>query len=218
MTAATGSSPAAGQPKELGPWLGVLGAVRPRPGPLDLDDLRIGFVTRIFTSPTTNPTKVLEYWSELVEAVARRLLDRITADIDLAAAESLCPVKWRQAWIMAPDEIRAVGNRLASSAIPLEDLAAQYAAGGGELPLNRIGNALELSWLELEEMVGIVLYESQARVAAVRNWRRPTGPLWVIAVSLLLAASLSGLMIGGYLPAPGWMEPVIAWWWSLPWP
>jgi hypothetical protein len=51
-------------------------------------------------------------------------------------------------------------------------------------------------------------------VEAVRAWRRPLWPLIAFAIVVFLLATITGLLLGGYLPIPSPLRPAADWVWA----
>jgi len=206
---------------ELGPWLGVVSGVRARAtvGGLDLDPIRRALVNRLLEHARRPQPDWLGAWTPVTAEASHAVLERLAGLGAQAALESRAPKRLTRLATPDDDDIRLVNGRIESTGIPLEEAVAALdpvAPVSAQLPA--IGTAVEEAWLDLERVVGEILAEWTPRVEVVRGWRRPTPPLWAVtAVAGLLAVGCGG-MIGGYLPAPDWFEPVIAWWWALPWP
>ena len=218
MEHGAGGSPSA---EELGPWLGVVAAARPRPvtGDVRLDDIRLRLATELFRERQRPAPDWLGPWGVAVVAATTQTLDWLVAMAEEAQRASRAPERVARLGRPDEDEVRIIRARLESAGIPLEEAVQGGPAGDSSATgLARVGGAIEESWLELEAAVRTVAAEWRPKVGAVRHWRRPTGPLWALTAAVAGAAFLVGLMIGGYLPAPRWAAPLIGWWWSLPWP
>lgn len=186
---------------------------------MELDDIRIGLASALFAEGRREAPDWLGPWETAVSEAVARTLAWIAGQARTAQELSRAPERVARRVVPDEDEVRVIQARLESAGIPLEEAVAH--AGYGQDPAlraSRIGGAIEESWLDLEAAVLAVTTEYQPRIAAVRGWRRPTSLLWVATAAAGLAAMLAGLMIGGYLPAPSWAAPVVAWWWRLPWP
>lgn len=203
---------------EIGPWLGVVTSPRPRPVPegLPLDTLRLALVNRLLMEGHAGPAAWMAAWQEAVNGAVQYTVAAIAESAAGAARASRAPARVARRARPGADDVRVIRARLESAGIPLEAVAESRA--DGEVSLARLGSALEEAWLELERTAAAVLAEWRPEVQAVAAWRRPTGNLWMVTAALLLAVLLLGLMIGGHLPVPAWFEPMIDWWWRLPWP
>lgn len=204
--------------EEIGPWLGVVASPRPRPAPggVVLDAVRLALVDRLLRGGAGGAAAWLAAWEEAVGQAGGATVAAINQAVTDAAARSLAPERVVRSAQPDADDVRMIHARLESTGIPLE--AAAALGDGAPVPLSRLGGALEEGWLELERMVAAIVQEWQPRARLVGAWRRPQAPLWVGSAALVLLALVLGLMLGGYLPSPGWFEPFTNWWWSLPWP
>lgn len=204
--------------EEIGPWLGVVASPRPRPDPggVPLDDVRLALVDRLLREGGRGAAAWRAAWEDAVGKAVRATVTAINEATAEAAARSLAPERVVRPAQPDPDDVRMIQARLGSAGIPLETATAQ--GDGADVPLSRLGGALEEAWLELEELVAATVREWLPRARVVAAWRRPRGPLWIGTAALLLLALVTGLMLGGYLPPPAWFRPFTNWWWSLPWP
>lgn len=201
---------------EFGPWLGVVASPKHRtpPGNVNLDPARLALVQRLLEAAHTPSPDWMAAWEPVVDTVSRQVVEQLRARGAAAARASLAPEGVARTAVPDQDDLRILGARMGSAGIPLE----QAAAGDAPNSFATIGGAVEESWLALEDMVAAVMAEWQPRIAAVAAWRRPVKALWVGTGIGGILALAGGLAIGGYLPAPAWFQPVISWWWSLPWP
>ncbi len=204
--------------EEIGPWLGVVASPRPRPAPggVALDAVRLALVDRLLRGGAGGAAPWLAAWEEAVGQAVGLTVTTINQFATDAATRSLAPERVVRAAQPDPGDVRMIEARLASTGIPLETAAAH--GDGAQLPLSRLGGALEEAWLELERTVTAIVQEWQPRARLVAAWRRPQAPLWIGTAALVLLAIVTGAMLGGYLPSPGWFRPFTNWWWSLPWP
>lgn len=204
--------------EEIGPWLGVVSSPRPRPAPggVPLDAVRLALVDRLLREGGRGAGAWLAAWEDAVGQAVTVTVTAINQAATDTAARSLAPERVVRAARPDPDDMRMIQARLGSAGIPLEAAAAR--GTGADVPLSRLGGALEEAWLDLERMVAATVQEWLPRARMVAAWRRPQAPLWIGTAALLLFALVTGLMLGGYLPSPGWFKPFTNWWWSLPWP
>lgn len=206
---------------ELGPWLGVVSSPRPRPAPgqVPLDDIRIALVDRLLAEAHQARPDWMAAWQVAVDRATARTLEIVTERANRAAEGSRAPERVVRLALPGEEDMGILRTRIESAGIPLEMVV--KAAGEKPDPLHsvsRIGGAVEESWLDLERVVAGFGGEWAGRSAGVARWRRPTRAVWAASGVAVVAAVVTGLVIGGYLPAPGWFAPVVAWWWSLPWP
>ncbi|MDZ4673951.1 MAG: hypothetical protein SGI84_05820 [Gemmatimonadota bacterium] len=201
---------------EFGPWLGVVASPkhRPAPGRVNLDSARLALVQRFLEAAHAPAPDWMAAWDPVIDSVSQQVVDQVRAGATAAVRASLAPERVVRTALPDEDDLRILRAQIGSAGIPLE----QAAAGSMAHSFATIGGAVEESWLALETMVAAVIEEWRPRIAAVAAWRRPTTGLWIGTGVGATAAIGVGLVIGGYLPAPAWLEPVISWWWSLPWP
>jgi hypothetical protein len=110
--------------------------------------------------------------------------------------------------------------RLDAAGAPLERAIERTPTRREDWPaaVRRAAAALEESWDELEQVARAELLRWDATAGVLESWRLPRG-LWIGAVAVLgLAAGWVGLALGGWVPRPGWLDPLAEWFWSLPWP
>jgi hypothetical protein len=70
---------------------------------------------------------------------------------------------------------------------------------------------LEAAWLALEEQLADETARWREAVALVAAWRRPLWPVAAAGVPAIAAAVWLGLVLGGYLRPPDWLQRA----WSL---
>src|SRR5262249_51937276 len=109
--------------------------------------------------------------------------------------------------------------KLEAAGIPLEEVFTREPPGSVWWDLvRRRASRLEESWDRLENVVRLELGSIDERRGTIEAWR-PSGVLpFAGAATLVLVLGWIGLAIGGYVPRPGWLDPVASWFWSLPWP
>jgi hypothetical protein len=73
---------------------------------------------------------------------------------------------------------------------------------------------LEVAWDRLIKTANEELSRADQIASKIRSWKRPLAPLLIGATLLLGAGAWVGLVLGGYLGAPGWFLPVAEWVWS----
>lgn len=168
-------------------------------------------------------------WESTVAAAAARIGDHIDRQLQAAAAESRFPPKRRAQLPLSQSDRRAIAARLGSGSLPLlrsldalertipavSATGARAQAGLAEWHHALLATArrLESAWTGLEEAAAREPAVWQPVVDQVRNWRRPTWPLWVLTAALLAVAAYVGLVFGGYLPAVGPVGELARVWW-----
>ncbi len=172
----------------------------------------------------------LELWERAVAAAARRMADTVNDRLRDAAAESRLPSKRLNDVLLTTEDERAIASRLGSggasfvSALDaLEQTVPAASASGArgrqgqeewQRTLVTAARRLESAWLAL---ISAALAEQDrwsGEIERVRAWRRPTWPLWMATLALLLVLTYLGLVLGGYLPVPGPLRGLAELWWS----
>jgi hypothetical protein len=237
---------------ELGPSLGRLvdpPLIRSDRGSLDLvlDDIRLDLVTGIFelagaarsfgasgdrqgAIASLSRVAWLDLWERAVAAAAERLAAVVNARLVEAATESRLPARQLEAFMLKPEDVRAITSRLGSggagfvSALDaLEQTVPGAAAAGNrgrageeewQRALAAVARRLESAWLALAAGARAEQDRWKVEIDRARAWRRPTWLLWLITGSVLAAATYLGLMLGGYLPVPPPLRPLAEFWWS----
>lgn len=167
----------------------------------------------------------LARWERAVETAAGQLADLVDASFDRAAIESRYPAAQRPALHLDAVERRAIAGRLgagaASFVAALEALDRAAAAASAEGARGRTGFAewneallaaarrFEGAWLALEGAAADELAAWRPEVEEVRAWQRPRLPLYVATAGVLLVALYAGLLLGGFLPVPAPLRPMV---------
>ncbi len=154
-------------------------------------------------------------WTTAITAVRDDVVAEAQGALQRAATRSRYPA--RRLAPLLPDAAAAESllQRLLAEGAPLEALET---APESDETTRRRGGALEAAW-ETASRLARAESARYARVAGgVLAWRRPWGPLVALGVALVAVAGVLAGMIGGLLPAPEWMRPLVAWFWGLPWP
>ena len=118
------------------------------------------------------------------------------------------------------EERRVLTARLSSAGIGLEEATKELgnpAIEWGEA-IRRTAGELTGAWDQLRALAGQEYDAWDRRTIQIRDWRRPWRPLLLTGVALLVLAIWLGMVLGGFLPVPGFMRPVADWYWRLPWP
>ncbi|HEU5170365.1 MAG TPA: hypothetical protein VFU46_07500 [Gemmatimonadales bacterium] len=163
-------------------------------------------------------------WEHAVATAAARIGELVTARLLAAAVESRLPRRRRDGLPLTAEDRRAIAARLGHGSLPflrsldaLERLVPAASASGrrgeealAEWPeaLLSVARRLESAWLALEHAAAGELEIWTPAIEQVRSWRRPAWPLWTITAAALLLATYVGLVLGGYLPAVGPLEPL----------
>jgi ABC-type Fe3+ transport system permease subunit len=80
--------------------------------------------------------------------------------------------------------------------------------------LGHVARRLEVAWERLSAAAGDEEAAWDAEIERVRQWRRPRWPLWAITAMVFGVALYLGLVLGGFVPAPGVLRPFAEYWWS----
>jgi hypothetical protein len=172
----------------------------------------------------------LELWERTVGRAAARLGSVVNERLHHAAQESRLPAKRLSGILLTPEDVRAIAARLGSGGagfvsaldaleqtVPAAAAQGSRARGGLEewqRAVTATARRLESAWLALNAVAIIEQNRWKNEIERVRNWRRPTWPLWLISVTVLLLASYLGLVLGGYLPVPPILRGLAEIWWS----
>jgi hypothetical protein len=170
-------------------------------------------------------------WDQAVASAAGRIAETVDLRLASAAAESRYPRRRLEAARLTTEETRAIAARLGANA---EDFALALDALEQTLPAASAGEQIEAgmaawrealaaaarrmgsAWLALEDAVAAEETRWRPEVAAIRAWRRPRWPLWLVTALVVAAAVYLGLVAGGYLPAPEPLRPFAEFWWRWP--
>lgn len=224
---------------EIGPYLGRLAdAVRQFEDPaVGLDAIRLQMVSDLFERTQSargflltgddggaraalDKGAWLDLWRRAARQAAARTSDTIAARLTAAAQQSRYPAR-RLAPLLPSPEARAIlVSKVEAAGIPLEGrLARGFPARSGWWDaVRQAAVALEDSWEDLETVIRTELVEARSVVQRVEQWR-PSPVPWYVALGIGFAVTgWLGLVLGGYLPRPGWLDPINDWFWSLPWP
>lgn len=169
-------------------------------------------------------------WEAAVRAVAERMTAAIDARITAAAAESRIPRRRRRKLQLSAAEHRAVHARLGSGSLGLAtgldglERAAHRLRDTGVLDreaqdlwrgaLTQAARRLETAWLELEAAVHQEWHRWTPLVESARRWRRPRWVVWSISLVVVGLAVYVGLVVGGFLPGPPFLDGFARWWWD----
>lgn len=226
---------------ELGPSLGRLATPPSHDSSswADLDAIRYQLVTDIFelagrARAAADPRQRITAlgadgwsaaWDRAVASSAESLVRGIDARLLSAAIEARMPRRRKRAVAVAPAEARAILVRLGAGAGPLltaldalrqEGTAAEGATTEAwERALTTAARRLEAAWISLEEAVKREQSGWSSEIERIRSWHRPWWPVLVVGSLLFGTAIYLGLVIGGFLPAPEWLRPLVTWWWEI---
>jgi hypothetical protein len=201
-------------PESLAPALGRLGAPQ-RDTPFD--PVRLALVDTLVSALALGPLSGaawLDAWQHAMEAIRDEVVTDANASLERAAARSRLPAA-RLAQLRPDAELSVtLLNRLLAEGEPLERL--DRLAAGAAADRAR-GAALQTAW-DAAARVALAERAHWAGISRdVENWRRPWWPLVITASVTLILAALLAALLGGVLPSPAWFQPVITWFWGLPW-
>lgn len=208
---------------ELGEYLGRLTAQPAAPSPIGvlLDPVRVQLLTTLFerndaarrSGNTLSPAAWLEVWGSATHAATALVLAEVERRLREAAQISRYPGRRIPALLPTPEDREVLAARFSAAGTGLE-LAAE---SGGD-SMRRHAGELERAWDRLVATAGRELGAWESRAGEVRSWRRPWRSLVISATVAAVLALWAGLVLGGYLPVPAFLRPVLDWYWSLPWP
>jgi hypothetical protein len=172
----------------------------------------------------------LDRWERAVAGAAQRLADVVNTRLRAAAAESRFPERQLVPLLLTPEDVRAIGSRLGSggagfvSALDALEQTVPAAAASGtrgrigqedwQVALATAARRLESAWLALFDAAKREQERWSRDIEGVRAWRRPTRPLWLMTILVLLVLGYLGLVLGGYLPVPSPLRGLAEFWWS----
>jgi hypothetical protein len=169
-------------------------------------------------------------WDKALTRAAERTVETIDGAFAAAAAVSRYPARRLAALRVTGDERDAISARLGAGAAPfvaaldrMDQLtaAAAHRGAAGEAAFAAwwhavidVARKLEAAWESLERAARAEQERWTPEIAVVRTWRRPAWPLWTVTALVVSVALGLGLVLGGYLRAPGWLRPFAELWWS----
>lgn len=224
---------------ELGPLLGRLieGKADLSPADAALDAVRVQMLTTLFehagsarellargnlpgARAALGRTAWLGVWERAVAEAGSAITAEVAYRVREAASLSRFPSGRVASLLPGPDQRRVLAARLSAAGIGLE-------ATGTELEdpsipwsdaLRRSAGELEVAWDQLVATAHRELAIWDRHAAEIRQWKRPWTPFLATGLLLVGLTTWLGLVLGGYLPVPGWLRPLAQWFWNLPWP
>lgn len=172
-----------------------------------------------------SPVLWLTAWEETVQAVAGLLIERVTSEVNREADRVRMPQPLRARYLPGAGERRALAARLGSAGTGLVPVLDELERRGAEAlsatalerdsidgwheALRMAGRRLEEAWLSLEDRVETEAGRWAPTIQQVRRWRRPLTPVLVVGGLLLVLAVWLGLTVGGFIPAPAALRPLL---------
>ena len=233
----TGARPP-GELPELGPLLGRLAAPdTPATRDRDLEPVRVALLSELFERAGRARERLaagdaaaaravlgrdtwLAIWERAVSEASSAMFAGIERRIRDAAAVSRFPGRQVGARLPDAEERRVLTARFSSAGIGLEEVSRELgnpAVEWGEA-VRRTAGEFTGAWDQLRALARQEYDAWERRTTQIREWRRPWRPLVLVGVALLSLAVWLGLVLGGFLPVPGFLQPLADWYWSLPWP
>ncbi len=206
---------------ELGPWLGRLVTPPDPPSIAEalLSEVRLQLLTAVFQR-----TEWLAAWQAAVGSGGSLVGAEVEERIRAAALESRYPARRLRQTLPTNEDREILLARLSAAGIGLETVVNRLTSRpAGRLAdtqerstreledasnLRMICGELEVAWDRLVKTANDELAKADRIAADIRGWRRPLAPLILGSTVLLTAATWVGLVLGGYLRAPGWFLPV----------
>lgn len=163
-----------------------------------------------------------EAWDEAVTSTADVLLRRVTEHLEAEALAVKMGRRHRARLRIDDAEQRAVMVRLGAAganliqALDILELRAKGALGATALERDEVeawqqqlkctARQLEAAWISLEHALLDEEQRWRAVADAVARWRKPLWPVILAGGTALFVALWLGLVFGGYLAAPAWLE------------
>jgi hypothetical protein len=167
----------------------------------------------------------LAAWEEAAGGVAERVLQHVDEQLIRQADRVRLPAALRDRFVPGAAERRALTARVGSAAAALVPALDALERHGGDAfgataleraameawldGLRTAARRLEAAWLELEELVETEVRRWGPVAEEVGRWRRPLWPVWLVGGAALAGALWLGLALGGFIPAPAWLMPLI---------
>jgi hypothetical protein len=198
----------------LAPDLGRL-AAPPHESPYD--DVRLTLLDAIVAAKATGRMQQ-EAWDTAFSAAMRSLRMRLLADAEAAVVaagqHSRYPARRLRALLPDADAADTLLHRLLAEGMPLERFE-----GVVDEPATRRARAaaLEQSWEGATRLAAAEQARWRRVAAGVAGWRRPTAPLWIVSIAVMLGTILVCAWLSGTLVAPHWFHSINDFWWRL-WP
>lgn len=163
-------------------------------------------------------------WDEAIGSTTDPLVDRLDTHLEAEALAVGMGRRQRARLRFGPQEKRALMARLGSTGadlIPvldeLEERAELALTATGLEPsgvrkwqdtLGVAARRLEAAWPALERAVENEVAQRLKMADRVAKWRKPVWPVLAVGVVAVPAAAWFGLVLGGYIVAPGWLTRI----------
>ncbi len=172
----------------------------------------------------------LAAWEAAARAAAETMATAIDARLLAAAHESLIPRRTLRKVLLTDAEKRAVAARLGRAGFALAEGLVDLDREGHRMreagvldraagdrwreSLTTAARSLEAAWLDLEQAALEEWDRWSPLENSVRSWRRSRWVLWAVSAAVIALLVYAGLVIGGYLPGPPFLDRVADWWWQ----
>jgi hypothetical protein len=164
----------------------------------------------------------LSAWDEAVHQTTDLLVDRVTRRLEAEARAVRMPARRRphideRARRGIAARLGSSGGGLISAVDALEERSVvavrATALERGDMErwqeaLTACARRLEAAWLALEDAVEREAAGWDGVGTAISRWRRPIWPVVAVGVALVAVVAALGLVLGGYVTAPGWLRRV----------
>jgi hypothetical protein len=168
-------------------------------------------------------------WESAVRAAAELVSHDIDARIQEAGTESRMPRRKLRRAFLSDAEKHAIAARLGRGGFAFAEALDPVDREGARLresgvldraaserwrdALTGAARQLEAAWLSLEEAADEEWHRWSPLVESVREWHRPRWLLWLISALVVALFVYVGLVVGGYLQGPEFLEGFADWWW-----
>jgi hypothetical protein len=172
----------------------------------------------------------LTAWEGAVRGAADVVAGAIDARIREAGLESRMPARKLKRLLLSDGEKRALAARMGRGGFAFAEALAPVEREGSRLreapmadreagnrwreALTGAARNLESAWLALEEAADQEWQRWSPLIESVRSWRRPRWIIWTASALVLGVLVYVGLVFGGYLRGPAFIETLADWWWA----
>jgi hypothetical protein len=168
------------------------------------------------------PPVWMDAWEQTTAGIAGVLVERVNERLAAQARAVRMPRRMRRRMTLDPGEVRGVSSRLGAAGavlVPaLDELQARAAhlRGAGQAERDAMAQwqealvaaarRTEAAWIALEDTIDTEVARWDGVAQTVARWRRPWWPVLAVSGPALAAAVWLGLVLGGYLAAPAWLQ------------